>query len=182
MTPTVAELRDDSAIMVLCAMPDPGSHRSAYAIAECHRLFDCCRSPHEALDILIRLTALLRGPNERAARRIIQWSQAAFGAFRRRDGEALLIPALAIWSALTGGTVRCREDLPRFGRVGFLVEHPKFQQSLVIECDGTRRVVARDRELTAAGYAVCRLVMTADRAEVTAELDAAFRGVDARLH
>lgn len=142
MTPTVAELRDDSAIMVLCAMPDPGSHRSAYAIAECHRLFDCCRSPH----------------------------------------EALLIPALAIWSALTGGTVRCREDLPRFGRVGFLVEHPKFQQSLVIECDGTRRVVARDRELTAAGYAVCRLVMTADRAEVTAELDAAFRGVDARLH
>ena len=142
MTPTVAELRDDSAIMVLCAMPDPGSHRSAYAIAECHRLFDCCRSPH----------------------------------------EALLIPALAIWSALTGGTVRCREDLPRFGRVGFLVQHSRFRCPLVLECDRVRRTVARDRALEAAGYAVRRLVIGDGKAGVTAELDAAFESVCARLH
>ena len=115
----VSQLRDASAAMVVAAMADPCPHRTAYALTECDRLFERCRSPY----------------------------------------EALLIPALAVWSAITGGNVRCREYLQRFGMVTFLVTHPQFRCPLVLECDHARRSVARDRKLEAAGYAVCRLVI-----------------------
>ena len=73
----------------------------------------------------------------------------------RSPYEALLIPALGIWAALTGHDVRCRERLPRFGRVGgFLIE-----RRLVLECDGPRRSVARDQALRAAGYLVHRIAI-----------------------
>jgi very-short-patch-repair endonuclease len=89
----------------------------------------------------------------------------------RTPHEALLVPALGIWSALTGGDVRCRESLPRFGRVGgFLIE-----RRLVIECDGPRRSVARDQALQSAGYAVRRFALAEMRADdVRRELHAAF--------
>ena len=106
-------------------------------------------------------------------------------AVRSRAGapfEALLIPALAIWSAVSGGTVRCQEYLPGFGRVGFLVKHPRFRRPLVIECDRTRRTVARDRALEAAGYAVCHVAIGEGKAGATDALAAAFQDVDARLH
>ena len=92
----------------------------------------------------------------------------------RSPYEALLIPALGIWSALTGHDVRCRERLPRFGRVGgFLIE-----RRLVIECDGARRSVARDQALRAAGYLVHRIAMEELQPDdIRRELQAAFDGL-----
>ena len=143
MTPTVAELRADSADMVVCAMAVPCPERTAFAISLSDRLFDRCRTPC----------------------------------------EALLIPALAIWAAVSGGTVRCQEHLRPFGRVGFLIEHPKFRQPLVIECDRVRRTVARDQALQAAGYAVCRLAIADGKPGVIDALDQAFEAITAaRLH
>jgi hypothetical protein len=143
MTPTVAELRAESADMVVTAMAEPCPERTAFAVSLSERLFDRCRSPF----------------------------------------EALLIPALAIWAAVSGGTVRCQAHLRPFGRIGFLVEHPRFRQPLVIECDRTRRTVARDQALEAAGYAVCRLVIGEGKPGVIDALDAAFEAITAaRLH
>jgi hypothetical protein len=96
--------------------------------------------------------------------------------------EALLIPALAIWATVSGGTVRCQEHLPGFGRVGFLILHARFRCPLVIECDRTRRTVARDHALEAAGYAVCRLVIGEGKAGAIDAMAAAFQDVDARVH
>jgi hypothetical protein len=141
MPPTVAEIRADSADLVMAAMA--GQRETAYALAECDRLFRCCRTPF----------------------------------------EAVLIPALAIWATVTGGEVACREHLYPFGRVGFLVEHPRFRQSLVIEVGATQRWVPRDRALQMAGYVVARFGMAGmSSADIRAALHEAFQAVDTRLH
>jgi hypothetical protein len=100
----------------------------------------------------------------------------------RTPFEALLAPALAIWATVSGGTVRCQERLPGFGRVGFLLQHPRFRQALVIECDRVRGKTARDRALEAAGYAVCRLVLGDGKAGAVDALGRAFQDVNARVH
>ena len=84
----------------------------------------------------------------------------------RTTHEALLIPSLAIWSALSGGEVQCGEDLPRFGRVSFLLDH-----WLVLKFG--RRWRKQDNALIEAGFGVTRLDMS-DPSELHRELHCAF--------
>jgi len=81
--------RDVESLLDPCCFDGAAFDRAVQKLREGGHLEALHRSPQEVLNVLIRLTALLRGQNERAARRIIQWSQVAFGAFLRRDGAAL---------------------------------------------------------------------------------------------
>jgi hypothetical protein len=72
-----------------CCFDGAAMDRIVRKLREAGHLEALHKSPLELLRILIRLTGLLRGPNSRRARRILQLSQAAFGALQRRDSHAL---------------------------------------------------------------------------------------------